>query len=224
MRHAWRTLALLVLLTPLAMGNASCAVVAWFAAQFAPKEKVEAEYEPPKGKKVLVFVDDILSPVTYEPVKIELTNQLNRQLLAHRVAGKTLSYDRLADMIAATPDFNLLSVSEVGEKLGAELVLYVQIDRFALRDDAAKELWHGRLQATVRVVEVGKGRLWPKDRPGGYPLEEVETPVSTDSSPTYGDEITRSLAAQMGEQIARLFYDHEAVRARKRADASAWSR
>ena len=56
-------LALAVLLSLSAMLNVSCAVIAWTAAQFGPKAKIAAEYEPPKGRKILVFVLGVVSLV-----------------------------------------------------------------------------------------------------------------------------------------------------------------
>jgi len=209
MRRCLLATALAVLLAPLLLSHCSCAVFAWLAATFSPPEKVEAQFRPPADKTMLVFVDDILNPVDHEPIKIELTHRLNEHLSANKVAARTVPYDRLADLIASTPNFNLLAISEVGQKLGADLVLYVQIDEFALKDKAATQLWHGNLEATVRVVDVTKGRLWPRNRPAGHSMPPVETPTATGSSDTNAEEITHTLAAMMADQIAKLFYKHE---------------
>jgi hypothetical protein len=193
---------------PLAVSHCSCAIPAWFAAQFAPPKQVEPEYVPPKDKVILVFVDDMLNPINYEPIKIDLTNRLNEQLVANGVTAKTVPYNRLADLIAATPDFNGLAVSEVGQKVKADIVLYVQVDEFSLKDPAAPQLWRGRFQVTVRMVDVAEGRLWPKDRPAGYTVPIVETPVSTESAETYADDLAKQLAASVAQQVAWLFYKH----------------
>ncbi len=186
-----------------------CALPAWIAAQFAPPEKVEPEFEPPADKRMLVFVDDMIRPVTYPAIKAELTGQINQRLLAHDIAADTVSYDELANLIAASPDFNALPVATVGRKLDADLVLYVQIDEFALRDEQAPEdLWRGRLRTTVRMVDVEQGRLWPKNRSDGHLMPLVETPTSTEDSPSMADELTKRLAATMAEDITRLFREH----------------
>jgi hypothetical protein len=194
----------------MAMPLSGCAVSAWFAAQFGPEKKVPAKYEPPAGKTILVFVDDMLHPVDYEPVKIELAEMLNKQLIDHKVAAKTIPYSRLGEFIAATPSFNSLAVGEVGRKLGADMVLYVQIDEFGLRDAAAAaELWKGRLGTTVRLVDVTKGRLWPTDDPAGHMvLPKAETQTVSDSSQARGEQISKELAAETADKIAKLFYSH----------------
>jgi len=209
MRTTARMLAM-TLSAAMAMPLSGCAVSAWFAAQFGPEKKVPAKYEPPAGKTILVFVDDMLHPVDYEPVKIELAEMLNKQLIDHKVAAKTIPYSRLGEFIAATPSFNSLAVGEVGRKLGADMVLYVQIDEFGLRDAAAAaELWKGRLGTTVRLVDVTKGRLWPTDDPAGHMvLPKAETQTVSDSSQARGEQISKELAAETADKIAKLFYSH----------------
>jgi hypothetical protein len=210
MRKLWCAAAWTVVLAAVALSLGSCAIPAFFAAQFAPPQKVDALYDPPKGKTVLVFVDDILKPVSYEPIKSELARRLAEQLRTHKIAGKTVSYDRLADLMGATPDFNALAVSEVGQKLGADIVVYVHIDEFRLRDEAAEaQLWKGYLEVSVRMVDVTKGRLWPKDRQAGYVVPAVETPTTAKASDTYADELVKTLAAKMADRVAKLFYKHE---------------
>lgn len=209
MRTTARMLAM-TLSAAMAMPLSGCAVSAWFAAQFGPEKKVPAKYEPPAGKTILVFVDDMLHPVDYEPVKIELAEMLNKQLIDHKVAAKTIPYSRLGEFIAATPSFNSLAVGEVGRKLGADMVLYVQIDEFGLRDAAAAaELWKGRLGTTVRLVDVTKGRLWPTDSPTGHMVPKAETQTVSDSSQARGEQISKELAAETADKIAKLFYSYK---------------
>lgn len=206
-----RTILVLLTLAPVP-ALSGCAVVAWTVAAWTPPKKVPAECKVPENKTILVFVDDIIHEVVYEPVKMELTVQLNKQLVEHKVAGRTVKYDRLLDLIAAAPKFNRLSVSEVGQKLGADIVLYVQVDKFSLKDSNVSPLWHGQLQTTVRIVEVGKGRLWPKDRPAGHTVEPLDIPTSDETSRGYGSKLARIMARQMAHRIAKLFYEHKEAR------------
>ncbi|MCK4603039.1 MAG: hypothetical protein KAU28_11270 [Phycisphaerae bacterium] len=199
---------LLLLAMPLACLT-GCAAIGWTVAAFAPPQKVEALYKPPKAKKILVFVDDITNPISYEPVKRKLTEKLNEQLLEHEVAAKTIDYEKLLDLISVAPSFNELGVVQVGRKLGADIVLYVNIEEFALKEDPEGPLWRGTLRASVRMVDVQakSPQLWPTDR-DNYPVGEVQTPATDDSSPTYGVEVARMLAEQMADKVAKLFYDH----------------
>lgn len=203
-------------LAALLLGAGGCTQsFAWFVAQFAPPKKVEAVYEPPKDKRFLVLVEDKPSPVRYEPIKYELAERIGRKLVDRKVARETVSQDRLHDL-TNTRDYNLLSISEIGQKLDADLVLYVQIESFSLKDSPQSPLWQGRLATSVWVVDAREPRrLWPKDQPtqgGGYRVGPVEFKHSENPSPTYGEEIARNLAEEMAEQIVRLFYKHELAR------------
>ncbi len=198
------------LLMSIVLCASGCAPAAWFASQFGPEKNVAAKYQPSKGKTILVLVDDMLSPVDYEPVKMHLTEMLNKQLMTNKVAVSTVPYTRIGELIAATPEFNALSVSEVGSKLDADIVLYVQIDEFGLRDpSASEELWKGRLQVTVRMTDVHDGRLWPKDKPAGHMVPAAKTRTVSDNSPTRAETISNALATETADRIAKYFYDHK---------------
>lgn len=190
------------------MTSGACAPIAWLVAVLAPPKRIPAVYELPKRKKVLVFVDDIVGPVRYEAVKRELTEGINDRLLKEKVAAKTVPYEHLFRLIASRPDFNLLSIFEVGKLLGADLVVYVRLDEFSLKDTPNVPLWHGKLRTTVRLVDVSGKQLWPLDRPAGHVVEPVEMPEVIDASSTYGTELASQMAERMAERIARLFYTY----------------
>jgi hypothetical protein len=199
----------LVPVAALAVGG--CAGVAWMVTQFAPPQQVKALYKPPPGKTILVFVDDILNPVPYEPVKGELTDQINEKLLTHKIATMTIPHEAMMQLMSVTKDFDRLSVAEVGQKLKADLVLYVHIDKLSLKEDAQSPLWQGQLQATIRLVDVSAGRLWPQDRPEGHAVPPAQTPPTDNPSSIYGEQVARDLAGQMAEHIVAVFYDHTAA-------------
>ena len=207
MMNALRTGAWMVLAGAAAAGLGGCAAFSWFVAQFAPPQEVKAEFKLPKDKKVLVFVDDMLHEVNYAPIKGDLTEKLNSQLAEHKIAANTIPYEQVQDL-AARGDFNRLAVKEVGEKLGADVVIYVDIERFSLKENEASPLWRGELAGSVRVVDVKVGRLWPTDREK-YPVPAVETPPTENASKTYGAELSRLLAEKLADRIAKLFYDHK---------------
>ncbi|HUT60986.1 MAG TPA: hypothetical protein VNA25_24325 [Phycisphaerae bacterium] len=210
MSRRWlRALTTLVLAAAAAAGGCTQGL-AWLVAQFTPPKRVKAVYQPPKGKKVLVFVDDQKFPVEYEPVKYELAARINKQLIEHKIARSTVRYELLQNL-STTRDFHRLAISEVGAKLGADLVLYVQIEAFSLKDNPYSPLWQGRLETSVWFVDARKpAKLWPTDVPhgSGHIVPPVEFKPTENPSVTYGEEVAKSLAAQMAERIVKLFYDH----------------
>jgi hypothetical protein len=185
--------------------------LAWFAAQFPQPKKVDALYQPPKGKTVLVLVEDRPKPVSYEPVKYELGERIGQNLVTAKVAREVVKQERLRDL-STQRDFAGLAVREVGARLGADLVVYVRIDSFSLKDGPESPLWLGRLSVSVWVFDVkGSGPLWPTDTPGGegYRPTPIVLKHVENSSPSYGQVVAETLAEQMADRVAKIFYNHE---------------
>jgi len=193
----------------LAASQTGCAVISWTVAQFAPPQKVSAVYKPPKNKKYLVLVDDALSPPgEYEVVKKLLTRKMSVQLVDKGIARSTVEYREISDLVARTPNFQQLAVSQIGQMLGADVVLYVHLDTFQIKDSQVSQFWHGQFTTTVRLIDVQNGRLWPTDRPRGHKVGPLEMPTEENPSATYGIELTEKLVDGMADRIAKLFYDH----------------
>ena len=203
-----RTVVLIALAGAIAL-SAGCAAMAWTAAQFQPAPKVDAVYDLPHGKTVLVFVDDPTQAINYEPIKPELTSRINADLEQAKLVKATIPYARLTELSIAEPNFNRLAISQIGKKLGADQVLYVKIERFSLKDPGMENLWHGQFEVSVRVVDVADEKLaWPTDRPTGYPVEAIETPLIPESSSSFGLELARRMADRMADRVTKLFYKH----------------
>ena len=205
-------LLLLPLLAVLAVGLTGCPVVAYLVNAFAPPETIPPKFEIEKGKVILVFVDDFQKPVSYEPIKESLTNKLNALLVDHDVAADVISYDDLEDLIHTRRDFNRLSIPDIGRELKADVVLYVSITRFSLKENDLSPLWQGKMEVMVKVCDATKGILWPKDRADGYPVAAADTRPSESLSETYGIQVAESLATRMAKTIALQFYEHEKTR------------
>jgi hypothetical protein len=186
-----------------------CAAVAWTAAQFAPPKKVPPEYTFAEGERVLVMIDDAVESIDYEPIRGDLAGHINRLLEGNEAVGSTIEYVRLMNLMASAPDYYELAVHEVGRRLGADSVIFIEITDFQLRQSPSNPLWEGRLAARVRVVDVSeKSVVWPRGR-GGYPVGPVELPARYAPEEAFGVEVAGALAAAAGEEIAELFYEHE---------------
>ena len=201
-----RSIFILAMLLP-AVAITGCGVFPWLATQFAPPQTALAKYEIPKEKTVLVFPDDYPASVSFEPVKRLIAGRINDLLAEQKIAAATIPYQALEDMESATNSFSGMSTSQIGKALGADIVIYVHIDKFYLKEDPANPLWHGHIATTVRVVDVNKGLLWPEDIPGGWPVDPVDIPTD-DTSQTYDTKLAQRLAEKMSEKIANLFYEH----------------
>ena len=209
MKTIRRSLIVLMLIAPLTGALGGCQFVAWFVAQFYPPKKVKALYKLPEGKKVLVFVDDLRRPVSYEPIKEGLAERLSAELIKNKVAASTVPYEKLEDLAHATRDFNRMPIPNIGRKLGADVVVYVEIREFSLKENDQSPLWQGRMDVNVKVVNSQTGLLWPEGRPDGYPLSYADSKPSENLSESYGIVVAKNLAAKTARNIGRLFYNHK---------------
>lgn len=191
-----------------------CQLVFAIAEQMFPTEKVPAQFELPRKQIVLVFPDDVERPLSYPPIKRRLAEEVSKLLTDKKIAAQTVPYDKIVELRAAEPDFNRLAVASVGRRLGASLVIYINIDEFLLkdRDTPTETLWHGKFSAKVRVVDVQEGRLWPDEREG-FPVR-IGEPITENSSRTYETQLSRKLADDLATQIAGLFHAHRVSRHR----------
>ena len=186
-----------------------CAGIKYMAAVMAPPEKVKPLYTLPADKKVLVFVDDIRHPLTYEAVKMDLAQRVGRLLAQHKMAQEVIPPDKLLDLASSMQNFNQVPIPDVGQKLGADLVLYIEIDRFSLRESNDSPLWLGRFVTRVKIVDSKVGRIWPEDRPNGYPVPPVDTPATANFNESFGAVLATKLAEDMAVRVVNLFREHE---------------
>jgi hypothetical protein len=198
-------LSVLALVSLTAMSG--CTAIAYIAAQFAPPRKVKAVTELPKNKTILVYIENEY-PLSYEPIKGMLADELNKELLANKIAGAVVPRDRLLEVVANITD-PTVSKQEIGQKLHADLVLCVAIESFSVRESEDSPLWQGKMKVSLKVIDVGNvKKLWPLDQTE-YPVPLVELPEADDSSPTYGNIVAKALAIKTARRIAKLFYEHE---------------
>jgi len=205
-----RTFAAVAAVAAMLLVMTGCQMAPWLAWFFAKPEKVEPVCTIPPDVKMLVLISDLELSETADcaAIKRSLTENLNEQLLEHEVATEVVSYEELLDFIAAEPTFHQLSFGEIAEKLGADLVLYVRLKQFKLRDTAISTLWRGELDVRVKLVDKNDITLFPVDTPLGH-AARVEFSDERDESETYGATLTDMLGSEMADRIAKLFYQHE---------------
>jgi hypothetical protein len=170
-----------------------------------PKDRVPPRFKLPADKVVLVFPDDVERPVSYPPVKRRLAEKINELLIEKKLVARTVSHDQLTALRGTEPNFDRMHVPTVGRKCEADLVVYLAIDRFTLKDTPVETIWRGRLDVRVKVVDVKKGRIWPEEM-AGFPIS-VQEPTTENTSESYGAELSRKLADKLAVEVTGLFHE-----------------
>lgn len=184
-------------------------------------EKTEAAYEINPETPVVVFVDDSGSLVPDRTSRRRIGQAAERALLQDAEVKRVISSDSALAVVSREKFGTPLGVSEVGQAVGADLVVYALINAFTISPDGVT--YQPMASALVRIVDVKtKERIWPV---GDETARQVTVGDRERQGPppaTLGEraEAERRLASQLGEEIGKLFYKHETSPSRTRVGGS----
>jgi hypothetical protein len=206
---ATRILGLLIALAALAVAGCNIIVPAAYIIEGPPSN--DAQYTLP-DRKVVVFVDDRKNLLSRTQLRTVIGDKVASDLLAQELVPEAIaSRDALAvarrDESAGKP----ISTSEIGEKVGAEVVIYVRVISFNLAEPGGNPLPNA--MARVRVIDAtNRQRLFPTDvEDPGVEVTSDMREVSMDlyNSTSGRRSVEEQLATNLGDRIGKLFYKHE---------------
>jgi hypothetical protein len=188
----------------------ACNYVAGAAYIIGGQDEKPAEFEL-ADRPTLVFVDDRVPVIKRKALQAAIGEKVSTDLMTEKKLSRTISpADAIALARQRDKHGNLMTIETVGESVGAEQVIYVQILAFNLSPDNITP--KPMAAAAVRVIDVvSKQRLFPGVE-SNQPDRVVQ--VSSDASTSqYGSEADRrkledALAQKLGWEIGRLFYEH----------------
>ena len=193
---------------PVLLFYAGCNAVGMVSVLGTPtpsETKSSAQYKLTKNKdqKILVFVDQPASFSAYPNLRFYLTDTIIKllQVKAEIKPSVFIDYKKLADLRTETPDFYMLSPAQIGDKLGADLVLMVTIIDCRITN-IGEAGYNGSLDATAALYKVTTGeKLWPT-------MEQSQlVQVGCESERRGRDAACVRLAAAAAHCITRYLYD-----------------
>lgn len=197
-------------LTALAASSGGCNIVGPAVALMAD-EKVAAAYELPEKRPAVVFIDDRASVLPSRMVRQRIAQAAERTLLDEKaVGGDLVSSEALTPVIAAERFGKPRSIAELGQAVGAEVVIYAAVESFTLSANGAEYAPSAVLR--VKVMDAASGqRLWPTaDGQTAAPLT-VNLPVRTGAMPQSASDRAQAqmeLAELTGRSLAQTFFKH----------------
>lgn len=174
-------------------------------------QKIPAQYELPKGK-VLVLVDDVEGLAQLPQTRELLVQYVGEELLAHKAAKQVVSPQAVNRLRQADPDFERRSAHQIGQKVEADVVLWLQVKDFFAPVEVEDTSAAARMSISVIVLDAtvsddpSKVRLWPPGTEGH--LESLELTSNQVNALKGHDAVARKLAEKLSRQISRLFYKH----------------
>jgi hypothetical protein len=182
-----------------------CNLLGAAAAKLGPPPTIPAQYTP-APEPTLLLVENYHNPASMRLESEAVTRVLSEELTNHQVVPliDPSEWARLRQAKGAA--YRKMPLDAIGQALGAAQVIYVDLEQFEVDRAAAGEMYEGRADAVVRVVDTADGSvLWPTDTAGGYPISVRLPPQRT--NPALGDQpVRQQLHASLADRIARLFY------------------
>lgn len=187
----------------------ACNLVGPVAAIVHGPEKIQALYTLEKERSAVVFVDDRGNRMPRRSLRLTAAQEAEKFILKKGLVRDMISGQSALAASAADKGGTLLSIAEIGRAVGAQQVIYVSVESFALSTDGST--YDPVATLRVKVIDaVNDKRLWPEDR-AGCELG-VRVPVRARAMPEGGAARAKAeddLAAQAGRAVAELFFKHE---------------
>ncbi|MBL9140385.1 MAG: hypothetical protein JNK53_00840 [Phycisphaerae bacterium] len=186
-------------------------IPAMWIAQGPPKKP--AVYTLPKDLKTTVFVDDRKNVISRTQLRAQLADDIATELTTQGLVSNVVSGRELIAFVRRTETpSKRVSIEDLGNAVGADVVIYVEMLTFDLMADGATP--RPSASARIKVVDVkSKERLFP---PTGGDKQGFEVSAETEAlqpgiyrTSAGRRTVEDMLEKKLGDAIVKLFYDHE---------------
>jgi hypothetical protein len=186
------------------MSCGGCAIGGAVLAPTSSEKKRPAEYKLQGTKeKIMVVVEEARSSSAGFNFQAELDDTISAYLVKKvRISNDNIV--RYRDFRTSEDVVDVLSLSpgEMGAKAGADLVLYVRIERYELLEMDRRGFYSGTLYTQSVVIDVASDEVvWPRD--GKPRLTRIRVDLETSGR----DKTTELLARATAHCITRYLYD-----------------
>lgn len=172
--------------------------------------EVEAEYEIPKDRSAVLFIDDRGSRIPRRQLRYTIAEEAESRLLSNKAVGDLIESQSAFAVAAQDRHSRPLSIAGIGQSVGADLVIYATVDAFQVAPTGQELQPIANLR--VKIIDAVSGeRLWPAEREG-FDLRVVmpQRPGAfMASEPGVVSRAQAELARYTGRTLAELFYDVE---------------
>lgn len=163
-------------------------------------------------RPTVVFIDDRENIVNPTSLRRLIAEKVSQDLMTRKVVMRTISpHDAMSLASRHDTHKDVMPVDAVGRAVGAEQIVYVEMLVF---QDSEGQVPRPVAACRVRVIDVeNRERLYPP-RDAERPFRVLEVRMREVNPDLYRSRATRyqiseSLANELGDRIAKLFYKHE---------------
>lgn len=180
------------------------------AFNLVPRPRQAARYKLTKGR-LLILVDDTDELLTWMPARDLLATEVAKNLREARANTRAVADHEIDVMRRSDTKFEQRSISELGEKFGAEQVLWLQVKEFLASTQVESVSRAARFAVRVKVFDPrakskSEMRVWPSGRAGEY--ISVDKSAADVQEQQTNEDVARMLVTDLGRTVAELFYNH----------------
>ena len=178
---------------------------------FGRRKMVKAEFHLTKAP-ILILVDDASERVDWPPTTKYLTDILGQELIKQDAADKIIPRQTLENLRRSRMDYDKLSCRQIGELVGAEQVLWLEVQNYFADEEFIGPSNAAWFAVTLKVINVqekenrSRVRLWPNSPDGKYITVSLDG--STVARLKTKDAITQELCRRLASEITKLFCDY----------------
>ena len=171
-----------------------------------PEQKAKYTLE---DVRTVVFVDDRRNVMHPSRLRLVIADKITEELLALKLVTTIVSPKDIMRASALNDKYNQpLPIAELGKLVDAEVVIYVEMDSFGLTNDG--QTANPVASCSIRVINsVENKRLFPIAKAAEYVSANLRRVnphrVTSDSE---NRKLAAELAVELGDSIAKVFYDH----------------
>ena len=192
------------LTSSLLLTTAGCQALGVLAYKILGPPAVAAQYVPNKTRPMLVLVENYQHQSSAAAASDLLGQYVAHDLQTYQIAPIVPPEELQALRDERGADFRTMSITSIGQAVGAEQVLYIQLQSSDVTPLAGGESFSGQAAATVRVVDAATGEtLWPSDISAGYGVS-ANVKLGGTSAKSVQD-VRRELNIRLTDEISRLF-------------------
>jgi hypothetical protein len=161
---------------------------------------------------LLILVDDDQDLLDSPRTRDYLVAALIREFQTHEINANVIDNRKVNALRQRDPKFEERGCREVGRDVGAEQVLWLQVESFHASTEAQDIQQRPEFAATVKVINAlaekrEDVRIWP-DSMDGHRVIVIETAHLAQSARSL-NELTQHLTTSLAHEIAKLFRDYE---------------
>ncbi len=152
-----------------------CGALGLAAAKLGPPETVPAQFKL-ANVPTLIMVENYEDPAPSLSESERVAKYIGIDLHGEDVPEKErvplIATTKISDLRSAQPAaFAKMKVSDIGAAVGAEQVIYVDLQYAAVETMTGSQILRGRADGKVKVIDCKTGlTLWPQESAGGIPV------------------------------------------------------